>query len=254
METMRKPLQGLWNVVRFNWHFYLLSALVVFTLLFISSFFGPAYYITAIIVCILIATTTIISLLVSWYVYDVSDLYRLQWLDALTPEAGSRIANINAGFDETSVLLKEKFSNAILSVFDFYDPLLHTEVSIKRARKAYPPFPGTKQITTAELQVADKYFDEIFLMLAAHEIRKEDERIAFFKEIKRSLKDEGHIIVTEHLRDSANFMAYNIGFFHFIAKQSWFATFKEAGLTVIEEKKITPFISTFILTKNGAAA
>jgi len=254
MEQLRKPFQGIWNVTRFNWHFYLLSVLLILIILFFNPGLPFFYRFFGNIVCYLIAGTTIISLLVSFYVYDVSRLYKLNWLAELNPEANSRIANINAGFDETSILLKTKFSNAELFVFDFYDPLLHTEISIKRARKAYLPFAGTRQISTSNLPVADNYFDEIFLLLSAHEIRNQEERVTFFNELRRSLKETGHIIVTEHLRDIPNFMAYNIGFFHFIRKSSWLKTFDMAGLVISTEKKITPFITTFILTKNGDAA
>ena len=65
---------------------------------------------------------------------------------------------------------------------------------------------------------------------------------------------KGQVIVTEHLRDTANFIAYNIGFLHFHSKETWLQTFRNAGFKVFQEIKITPFISTFILTKNGIAS
>ena len=89
---------------------------------------------------------------------------------------------------------------------------------------------------------------------AINEIRQEAERTVFFKELHRILNPQGQIIVTEHLRDLPNFLAYTIGFFHFIAKHSWFKTFENAQLTLQQELKITPFISTFILDTNGTAS
>ena len=154
---------------------------------------------------------------------------------------------------ETSSLLKTKFPGAALFVFDFYDPKKHTEVSIKRARKAYLPFPGTQQANTNHLPLKSNSTDKIFAILSAHEIRNDDERISFFRELKRVLKPSGKIFVTEHLRDPANFMAYNFGFFHFHSKPSWLKTFHRSGLTITNEIKITPFITTFILDKNGTA-
>ena len=47
----------------------------------------------------------------------------------------ANITNINAGFDETSYILDDKFPNATIKAFDFYDAEKHTEASIKRARK-----------------------------------------------------------------------------------------------------------------------
>jgi len=87
-----------------------------------------------------------------------------------------------------------------------------------------------------------------YIRFKKHEIRDEKERILFFKELKRILAPKGEIIVVEHLRDTANFLVYNIGFLHFHARQVWIRTFKEAGLTIKSETKHTPFISIFTLT------
>lgn len=191
----------------------------------------------------------IISLSVSFYVYDLSTLYDFNWLDA--QKAGDRIINISAGFDETSVILRKKFLAVEIIVLDFYDPLTHTEVSIKRARKAYPAFPGTQSVESINLQMKENFADKIFVILSAHEIRNKDERIKFFKELKRLIKPTGQIFIVEHLRDTANFLAYNIGFFHFYSKSNWCEVFQTAELKIQKEIKITPFISTFILEKNG---
>ncbi|ALL04250.1 hypothetical protein AQ505_01325 [Pedobacter sp. PACM 27299] len=161
------------------------------------------------------------------------------------------IININAGFDETSVILGKRFMAAELIVLDFYDPLIHTEVSIKRARKAYPAFPGTRNVTSDNLQLEENSADKIFVILSAHEIRNKEERIRFFKELKRLIKPSGQIFIVEHLRDKVNFMAYSIGFLHFYSKSTWFEVFQAAELKIQNEIKITPFISTFILEKNG---
>ncbi len=250
MERLRKPFQGVKNIIRFNWHFYLLAAFGV-ALLFLLDYFLPIPYSgIALTVCILLLASTTISLLVSLYVYDLSGLYELRWMDDFSITENGTIASINAGFDETSVLLRQKFPRAELLAFDFYNPATHTEVSIQRARRAYPAFPGTKEISTVRLPVEDHSFDGIFLILAAHEIRSEEERTVFFRELRRALSDNGTIVVTEHLRDLPNFLAYNIGFFHFIPRSSWIRTFKNAKLKIAGEKKITPFITTFILEKD----
>jgi ubiquinone/menaquinone biosynthesis C-methylase UbiE len=194
----------------------------------------------------------LISLSVSYFVYDCSSLYKLTWLHNL--QIGNKIININAGFDETSQLIRKRYPNAELSVLDFYDPTKHTEVSIKRARKAYLPFPKTIRTSTTHLPVQDESADNIFTFFSAHEIRNDDERVAFFNELNRVLTPEGQVIVTEHLRDTANFIAYNIGFLHFHSRWTWLQTFGKAGFKVSNEIKITPFISTFILNKNGTAS
>lgn len=254
MELKRKPFQGVWNIIRFNWHFYLLSIGAILLTLLLIYFIDEPYRFYLKVMCLLVVGTTLISLLVSFYVYDLSGLYNFEWLDQLDVSAQNKIVNINAGFDETSVLLKEKFKNSELIVFDFYDPSKHTEISIERARKAYPPYPGTIQVETSNIPLTDNLVDFIFVILSAHEIRNIEERIVFFKGLNRSLKPKGQIIVVEHLRDLPNFLAYNIGFFHFHSKNAWGKTFEGAELEILKELKITPFISTFILKKHGATA
>jgi len=254
MEKIRKPFQGVWNIVRFNWHFYVLSFGVLLLLLLFSNYTNSTFRPYLFIVGLLIFLPTFISLSVSYYVYDLSGLYNLNWVSDFIDTKTNTIININAGFDETSILLKDRFPNSELLVFDFYDPKKHTEVSIKRARKAYALFPNTKSVTATNLPTLDNSADKIFVIFAAHEIRNEQERLEFFKELKRVLKPTGQIFITEHLRDFPIFLAYNIGFLHFYSKQSWLQVFQLAELTLKSEEKITPFISKFTLTKYGVAS
>ncbi len=240
---------GVINIVRFNWGYYFFSALLLLSLSLIYIFSTKQYAICITVLFFTVAVATLASLLVSYYVYDASDLYKLKWLR--TTGIHDKILNITAGFDEISVLLKDKYPGADLVVFDFYDKSRHTEISIERARRAYPAFPGTRTVATNSLPLPGNSVDQIYVILAAHEIRNDTERARFFRELNRVLKQPGNIIVTEHLRDLPNFLAYNIGFFHFLSKSLWLKTFREAGLIIKCEIKITPFISTFILGKNG---
>ncbi|MES2772999.1 MAG: methyltransferase domain-containing protein [Bacteroidota bacterium] len=253
MVPIRKPFQGVANIVRFNWHFYVLSIGVVVLILMFNRYLPSPYQFYTTLLCILAIVTTLVSLLVSVYVYDLSGLYNLDWLNGTGMKSNGTSVNINAGFDETSSLLRAKYPAVNLLVYDFYNAEKHTEISIERARKAYPPYPGTTAITTGSLPLPDSSVDNVIVILAAHEIRDDAERVLFFKELNRVLKPSGKIIVTEHLRDLPNFLAYNIGFFHFLSKSSWLTTFENAGLQIVDELKLTPFISTLILEKNEAA-
>lgn len=251
---MRKPFQGTANIIRFNWHLYLMSCGILFFLILLTYHVNERLSFYSNVLFWLITITTLASLLVSLYVYDISGLYKLDWLSDLGTNEKKVIININAGFDETSYLLQDRFRNAELIVFDFYDPAKHTEVSIKRARRAYPPFPHTKTVNTTALPLEDNVADNIYIIFSAHEIRNEEERMTFFKELNRILKPEGQIIVTEQLRDVANLLAYNIGFLHFHSKATWLKTFHSSGFKINKELKITPFISTFMLVKNGTSS
>jgi hypothetical protein len=251
MEAMRRPFQGVWNIIRFNWPYYVISISGFIGLLFIKGNVsaGMDYIINGLLTVIFCATT--ISILASYFIYDHSKLYEFSWLQNTDTDRCSTIVNINAGFDETSNIIKHVYSNCQLKVFDFYDPRKHTEASIKRARRVYPPFPGTQQVNTTHLPLEDHSTGKVFTIFAAHEIRDDEERIQFCKEIRRILDVEGQLIVTEHLRDTANFLVYNIGFFHFLSKKTWLNTFKRSGFKISKEVKKTPFITTFILVKDG---
>lgn len=248
MELARKPFQGVFNIIRFNWHFYLIALVTLFVLILLSPLFPKPVENIVFIGVIMTSFTIIISLLVSYNVYDISNLYQLKWLGDLN---NKKILNINAGFDETSKIIQEQSNNSTLTICDFYDPLKHTEVSIKRARKAYPPNPNTVSVQTSQFPFLDSTFDKTLAILSAHEIRDEKERIQFFKELNRITKKSGQIFVTEHLRDTYNFLAYTIGFLHFHSKGNWMKIFQQAKLTLKQEIKVTPFITVFILETNG---
>lgn len=246
MAIMRKPFQGVVNIIYFNWHFYLLTVLVLILSLLIINFFPTQNSKLVFIIILLTFLPLLISLLVSFYVYDLSHLYQLSWMEGLN---GKKILNINAGFDETSHIIKQKYPLTELTVCDFYDPNAHTEVSIKRARKCYPPGPETIQVSTSLLPFPNNTFAMSFAILSAHEIRNNKERVQFFLELSRVTG--GQIFVTEHLRNMNNFLAYTIGFFHFHSRKTWINAFNNANLKVVKEIKSTPFVTTFVLVKHG---
>lgn len=248
----RKAFQGVVNIIRFNWHFYIINIVLVAIVFIVNRIvFNSNLIISSI--AILILAGVLLSLIISFYIYDYSGLYKLEWLNFLEIGTEKTLLNIHAGFDETSSLLSKKYGDSKLLVFDFYDPNKHREISIKRARMVYPAYPGTKSISTTAIPVQPASIDFIFALLAVHEIRNSNERIEFFKKLTESIAYNGKIIVLEHLRDLANFIPYSIGFFHFFSKNQWKKVFNSAGLIVDTEIKITPFLSAFILCKNEAS-
>ncbi|UJH68615.1 class I SAM-dependent methyltransferase [Allomuricauda sp. SCSIO 65647] len=229
-----------------------MGGVLIIALVLATLFMVPASLQTWFGLAILLAVLNILaSLFVSWYVYDYSNLYAFTWLDKVKLPKAVNIVNINAGFDETSALIKDKFTEAKLNVFDFYDPLKHTEVSIKRARKAYPPYPNTIAIQTTTIPLDTGALDIAFGLLSAHEIRNAKERSDFFKEVNRILQAEGKFVVVEHQRDLANLLAFGMGAFHFYSPKEWLQTFRSASFKITDSFKITPFVTAYILEKNG---
>ena len=254
MAPLRKPLQGVGNVVRFNWPLYLVAAGATLALGSVWLAGPAALRPYAALLLGLTLVPMLLSLLITAYIYDFSELYRFKWLPELKL-APAQLLTLSAGFDEISAPLAHRYPTASLVAADFYDAARHTEASIQRARQAYPPFFGTHVVDTrVALPLAHDSIDLAVAFLAAHEIRDADERATFFREIARVLAPSGTVVVTEHLRDPANFLAYTVGFLHFHSRGAWLATFRAAGLRVAHEVKITPFITSFFLRKDGPAA
>lgn len=250
--AIRTPYQGVINIIRFNWHFYLAATISVLLILFASVYANNLLSCLLIVLALGIITSTCVSLLISYYVYDRSGLYDFTWLSQFNKSEIEIIANIHAGFDETSRILKKNLPSAELKVFDFYDPSKHTEISIERARKAYPSYDGTVKISTSKLPLPARSVNVMFNIFALHEVRNGEERTRFLKEQFRALRDDGKVVIVEHLRNLPNFLAYNIGFFHFLPETEWNKNFQQVGLYIDNRFKITPFITVFILSKvNG---
>ena len=249
MGPKRKKFQGVLNILSFNRHFYVfgLGALI---LLFIShavvKWPAPVFWVIA----AAFGYGLIMPLLVSAYVYDFSGYYDLNWMNELVHDHKNpdRIINISAGFDETSFILKEKFPWADLKAFDFYNAKQHTEVAIKRARKASLVYPGTQQVASGSFPLADRTVDIVFLLSAVHEIRSHDEKVLFLKECHRICKPAGKVVMVEHLRDFPNFLAFSVGFTHFFSRSTWKNAFERADFATFRETKFTPFMSVFECT------
>ncbi|RYE34725.1 MAG: methyltransferase [Sphingobacteriales bacterium] len=254
MVGVRGRYQGTWNIIRFNRHFYVLALLSVSGLIVVEIFLEGVIGTLMLAAATVISLSTVISLAVSLWVYDLSGFYKMNWIRYSGLPKGAQVFNIHAGFDETSSLLSDKFPLAKLTAYDFYDPIEHTEISIKRARTAYPSFPGTQKISTKGTGLPVHKADMIFLIFSLHEIRNTEERRNFLRTLKGLLTSEGRIIVVEHQRDLPNFIAFNVGFFHFYSPASWMKDFNSAGLLIERREAFTPFVNLYTLIKNDSTS
>ncbi|MBI3482818.1 MAG: methyltransferase domain-containing protein [Bacteroidetes bacterium] len=235
MEVERRKFQGVLNILSFNRHFYIIGLGILAVLLLVHFLAEWPMY------------GLIMPLLVSAYVYDFSGYYKFNWLKNIVSdnEKIKLIININAGFDETSFIIKNKFPESDLRVFDFYNAKQHTEPAIIRARKVSLIYPNTQQIASNSIPLKDNTADIIFLLSAVHEIRSHDEKVQFLKECHRLCKSGGKVIMVEHLRDFPNFLAFSVGFTHFFSRSVWKNAFERAGFSAFQETKFTPFMSIF---------
>ncbi|MDF2930810.1 MAG: methyltransferase type 11 [Chryseobacterium sp.] len=247
MEINRRKFQGVLNILSFNQHFYIIGIGILALIIISHQILGWSDILFWIIVTAFIYGL-VMPLIVSAYVYDFSGYYDFKWLKDCSIDKSNvkQILNINAGFDETSFIVKNNFPNANLKVFDFYDADRHTEPAIIRARKVSLVYPDTQQMQSNSIAMNDDSVDLIFLLSAVHEIRSNEEKIQFLKECYRVCKPKGEIIMVEHLRDFPNFLAFSVGFTHFFSKKVWRNAFKASGFKTFEEVKFTPFMSIFI--------
>jgi ubiquinone/menaquinone biosynthesis C-methylase UbiE len=242
----RRRFQGVLNILSFNRHFYVFG-LAVLTALFVSRFFIEWQGDTFWLIMAAFLYGLLMPLIVSAYVYDFSGYYEFNWLKELNAkdERAELIVNINAGFDETSFIIKDKFPQSDLKVFDFYNARQHTEPAIKRARKVSLVYPNTQQIRSNSIPLKDRSADIIFLLSAVHEIRSHEEKVRFLTECYRICKPQGKVIMVEHLRDLPNLLAFSVGFTHFFSRSVWKNAFERAGFSSFRETKFTPFMSIF---------
>ncbi len=246
MEITRRKFQGVLNILSFNRHFYVFG-LVALALMVMGHLIFNWSNLLYWIVVLAFLYGLVMPLIVSAYVYDFSGYYNFEWLKSIDigdPDA-KQILNINAGFDETSFIIKNLFPQSDLKVFDFYNAEQHTEPAIIRARKVSLVYPDTQQIISNSIPLKDNSVDIIFLLSAVHEIRSHEEKIQFLKECNRLCKANGKVIMVEHLRDFPNFLAFSVGFTHFFPKRAWKKAFEKAGFSSFDETKFTPFMSIF---------
>lgn len=252
METKRRKFQGVLNILSFNRHFYFIGIGLLTIIISSNVIFNLSSLIFWIIISAFVYGLTM-PLIISAFVYDYSGFYNFKWLEKLNINSTNnvQIVNINAGFDETSFILKHELPKCNLTVFDFYNPEKHTEAAIVRARKVSLRYPNTKQIKTHKIPLKNKSTDIVFLLLAAHEIRSNREKIAFLEECNRIIKPNGQVVLVEHLRNLPNFLAFSVGFTHFFSRKTWINAFNKAGFNMHREYKFTPFMSVFKFYNNN---
>jgi SAM-dependent methyltransferase len=190
----------------------------------------------------------IASVIASYVVYDASDLYKLHWWpERCLPQPPGDGIVVHAGFDPASAAIAAAFPRMRLRVLDFFDACTTTEASIQRAHRLNPTADHEEQIEADHWPVESASQDVVFALSAAHELRKTEERVAFFREARRVLRKDGKVIVIEQLRDLANFACFGVAALHFLSRRTWLQSFAPANLTIADEFKITPFMRAFVL-------
>jgi len=251
MSTSTGRFDGVRQILRYNVHYYLASlAVVVVAAALIWFHLAPPPLDTAVsMVAGLVAFWSLSSLAVSYYVYDYAAVTRWEWLRGMLTVPPRAWANVHAGLDQSTAILKDFYPGAEYVVIDIFDPDAMTEPSIARARRLHPATHGAISSKASAVPLPDQGTDTVFLLFVAHELRRHSGRVEFLREIERVLAPSGQVLLVEHLRDWKNFVAFGPGFLHFFSRREWLCVIREAMLKVRYEQNVTPFVRCFIVSK-----
>jgi SAM-dependent methyltransferase len=246
----KSPFEGVRRVVLFNWPLYALALAFAVALLVVGTVSSLPIWVRILAWCGAAGALwqAAASLAASYWVYDASPLHSWSWLKKHVP-AASNIINVHAGYDETSESLARAYPEARLQVVDFYEALPKREPSIEKAQKLFPGKYAPISRSISGWPVAEDSADLIVLAFAAHELREPTGREAIFREAARVLAPHGKVVLVEHLRDMANFVAFGPGFMHFIGENEWRRCPAVAHLRLENHFRITPFVGVFVLCK-----
>ncbi len=245
----RRFLHGTRRVIEFNWPRYVVAICVAASGCWIVSRMGSGTMRVVLLIGVCLALWwTLASVVASWWIYDASGVSNWCWLRGFVGEP-ARWLNIHVGFDETTPVLESLFPKSEFHAVDIYDSEVTTEDSIERARIKTVSAYAAIRASWRNLPFESASQDAVFLLFAAHEVRSHENRVALFREIARVLAHGGSVVLVEHLRDIANFLAFGPGFMHFLPRRAWTQAAAEAGLMVRHARALTPFVALYIWEK-----
>jgi ubiquinone/menaquinone biosynthesis C-methylase UbiE len=250
-RATRGPFDGVLQIVRYNWSLYvaaIFGSLLVVGLVVVTH---PPTVLAGLLILGAIAALfwLALSLAVSHYVYDRSDLYRWQWIrERIAPNPG-HVVNIHAGLDETSLALQEMYPAAEVTIVDIYDPAEMPEPSIARARREARSMLASVNADFRKLPLQTASADLVTVIFVAHELRRPASKEAFFRELARVIKPGGRVLLVEHPRDAWNLLAFGPGAFHFFPRSEWLRVADATGFRVSEEISRTVFVRAFVFVQ-----
>lgn len=236
-EDGRGPVAGVAMILRYNWPLYVAGLATAATGAAIATstapprpvrFAGGAAAVGA-------GWLAIASLSASWWVYDRSELYRWTWLTSVAPGRPDDVLVVHAGLDEASQPVRTLWPDATVMPVDVHGGTGPTTSSLRRARDNALSADRDGLPTSGSFDVAVAF-------LAAHEIRTHQGRVELLDDVRRALRPGGRLVLVEHVRDLVNALAYGPAVGHFYPVEEWHRVLNAAGLEIVGERRITPFV------------
>jgi len=247
----RGPFDGVLQIVRYNWSLYVAA---IFGSVLVVGFVVAVHPPTVLADLLILGAAAALfwlalSLAVSYYVYDRSDLYRWQWIRERIARNPWHVVNIHAGLDETSLALQEMFPAAEVTILDIYDRAEMPEPSIARARREDRSRLASVEADFRKLPLQTASADLVTVIFVAHELRRPASKASFFRELARVIKPGGSVLLVEHLRDTWNLLAFGPGAFHFFPRSEWLRVADATGFRLSGEISRTVFVRAFVFVQ-----
>jgi SAM-dependent methyltransferase len=247
----RGQFDGVLQIVRYNWTLYVVAIFVSALIVGLVLTIHPPAGLAGLLILGAVAAVfwLALSLAVSHYVYDRSDLYRWEWIRGSVANSPRHVVNIHAGLDETSLALQEMYPAAEVTILDIYDPAEMPEPSIARARREARPMLASIKADFRKLPIQAAGADLVTVIFVAHELRRAASKEAFFREAARVLQPGGRLLLVEHLRDGWNVAAFGPGAVHFFPRREWLRVAGATGFQLGEEFSRTVFVRAFVFLR-----
>ena len=247
----RGQFDGVLQIVRYNWTLYIVAVLVSALVVVLVDVVHPPAALAGLLILGAVAAVfwLALSLAVSHYVYDRSDLYRWEWIRDRVAPGPRHVVSIHAGLDETSPALQEMYPAAEVTILDIYDPAEMPEPSIARARREARSPLASVNADFRRLPLETASADLVAVIFVAHELRRATSKEAFFREAWRVLPPGGRLLLVEHLRDGWNLAAFGPGAFHFFPRQEWLRVAGATGFQLADEFSRTVFVRAFVFLR-----
>lgn len=243
-----KDRSGAVRIFLYNWPTYVGTWSLALVAIAVLRFLPPRLAFVGALAAGVAIVWSLVSLAVSFYVYDRSELASGGWLPRLLRASPSTWATIHAGLD-AEVELDAAMTGTCIGRLDVFDAGIMTAPSIERARRRTATTHRATPCSPARLVLDDESCDAIVVAFTAHEIRDRGTRERFFDELRRALRPSGKVVLVEHVRDLANFAAFGPGYLHFQSRAEWLRLAARARLSVAAETRITPWVMALSLER-----